>query len=142
MTSLTKVKGGFAKMVNIMPYQMYLEKQKQRLLGNCFNSVLLDKWRNPEIFCEQSLPSKIDFSLWNDQMQIESCFKAMETTFEELGDPFSMSNLNCVDPDSETCNPCLKTISYVFDNYQQYLHTTVVSVIKSINSFEALPSLS
>jgi hypothetical protein len=51
---------------NVVPYLMYLAKQKRRLLKNCFNEVLLSDWHMPEVFCEQNLPDKIDFSLWND----------------------------------------------------------------------------
>jgi len=58
---------------NVVPYLMYLAKQKRRLLKNCFNEVLLSDWHMPDIFCEQNLPDKIDFSLWNDASQLQAC---------------------------------------------------------------------
>ena len=64
-------------MVNILPYQLYLEKHKQKLIENCFNSVMLENLNTPSNFCEQTLPSKIDFVMWTDEMQKEACFKAM-----------------------------------------------------------------
>jgi hypothetical protein len=109
------IRSDFVKIVNIVPFQLYLAKQGQKLLKNCYNSVLLESLRDPTLYCGTTLPNKIDFSLWNDRLQQESCFQAFETFAEEAGDPYDMNNPKCQDPDSESCQPCNKIIGMVFD---------------------------
>ena len=65
--SHARTKLAYTNAVSILPYNLFLAKQKQRLLGNCFNDVMIENWNQPEIYCEQSLPSKFDFSLWTNQ---------------------------------------------------------------------------
>lgn len=113
---------------NILPYMLFLNKQKQRLAANCFNSVLVENWRLPELFCHLALPDKIDFGLWTDEMQEQACDQAMESAKATIGDVTTA----CENPDSPDCNPCGKVLDTVFDKYSGLFQSVVATVTQDL----------
>ena len=113
MTSVKEMKHQYLSTIHILPYFLYLAKQQARVRQNCFNQVLVDEWNSPEAFCE-SLPLKLDFSLWTDDQQTDACMQAQKTTRDLIGNPLSQDNTACSDLDAEECDPCGKTLSHLF----------------------------
>ena len=41
----------FIKLLNVLPFELFIEKQHTNFRQNCFNSVMLDAIRDPETYC-------------------------------------------------------------------------------------------
>lgn len=45
------LKTNFIKLVNVLPFELFIEKQHTNFRQNCFNSVMLDAIKDPETYC-------------------------------------------------------------------------------------------
>ena len=93
---------------------------------------MVSNWHQPWVFCEGTLPQKIDFSLWTADLQTQSCFQAIDAAKEAIGNPFSQQNTNCLDVDAPTCDPCGKTLDALFGIYSSYFKNAVVASLDDI----------
>jgi len=77
---------------------------------------MLDALKDPDTYCTQTLPSRIDFTLWTERNQLEVCNNLLA----------SVSNLSklsdeCInDFDAETCDPCTKISDALFMKYRMF----------------------
>ena len=109
------LKQNLIKLLNIMPFEVFIEKQHVSFRQNCYNDALLES--DPIVYCSSQLPLHIDFSLWTEQNQVQACSVAFEE-FEGLT-RYSEECLN--DFDAETCDPCTKLSDSLFEQYRQFM---------------------
>ena len=117
------LKQNLIKLMNILPFELFIEKQHTNFRQNCFNEYLLDS--NPETYCESQLPQHIDFTLWTEQNQVQACTVA----FEDVKDlnKFSPECLN--DFDAEICDPCTKVSDSLFEQYRQFMQNNMLAIM-------------
>lgn len=107
----------FIKLLNVLPFELFIEKQHINFRQNCFNSVMIENIHQPESYCTTTLPTRIDFTLWTDRNQIEACTNSLEEVSH-----LTPLSVDCVDDiDGETCDPCTKISDSLFDKYRQFV---------------------
>jgi len=67
----------FIKLMNVVPFELFMEKQRTNYRQNCFNSVMLDTIKDAETYCTMTLPTRINFTLWTNRNQLEVCNNAL-----------------------------------------------------------------
>ena len=93
---------------------------------------MLDAIKDPETYCTQTLPARIDFTLWTDRNQYEGCTQTLEevNNLTPLGD-------ECIeDIDADSCDPCTKISDSLFEKYRQFVQTNMLAVMSSISETE------
>lgn len=119
----------FIKLLNVLPFELFIEKQRTSFRQNCFNSVMLEAIRDPDTYCKQQLPGRIDFTLWTERNQYDGCI----TAFDEVK---GMNKLNdeCIeDYDATECDPCTKITDSLFEKYRLFVQSNMLAVMSSVS---------
>ena len=58
----------FAKALQIVAHELYIEKQRNNMRYNCYNSSFLHQKVNKSAFCTNQLETMLDLTLWDDKI--------------------------------------------------------------------------
>ena len=93
---------------------------------------MIEALRDPETYCTQTIPSRIDFTLWTERNQYEGCTTALEevSNLTPLGE-------ECIDDfDAESCDPCSKISDSMFEKYRQFVQSNMLAVMSTVSETE------
>ena len=83
---------------------------------------MLEAIRDPANYCTNSLPLKMDFSLWTVSNQEAAC----NVSFEEVLDMNKFSPECIEDYNADSCDPCTKISDSLFEQYRQFMQNNML----------------
>ena len=122
----------FAKALQIVAHELYLEKQHQNMRYNCYNSSFLKNKVKAYEFCTTQLETMLDLTLWDNKIQVQTCVDSLKL-LEHLNE----TNTDCMENiDSDECDPCTKHYDYFFDKYDVFVLQNILHIIQRATEIE------
>ena len=120
------------KLLNVLPFELFIEKQHSSFRQNCYNEVMLDQIKDPEAYCSRAMVDRIDFTLWTDKNQLDGCIDAFAAVSN-----LSKLGAECAeDVDAPSCDPCTKISDAIFEKYRQFVTNNLLSIMGQIAAAE------
>ena len=116
------------KLLNVLPFELFIEKQHVSFHQNCYNEVMLDWIKDPETYCTQTMIDRIDFTLWTDKNQQDGCMGAMT----EVSNLSKLGEECAEDVNADTCDPCTKIADSIFEKYRLFVTNNILSIMGKI----------
>ena len=120
------------KLLNVLPFELFIEKQHSSFRQNCYNDVMLGWIKDPETYCTQTMVDRIDFTLWTDKNQQDGCIDA----FAEVSNLSKLGEECAEDVDAPSCDPCTKISDSIFEKYRLFVTNNLLSIMGQIAAAE------